>query len=215
MIQELGKFNLKINVIPNGLEKYMSFTINNKLSFIDSFQFLSSSLDSLVKNLNKDDFKYLSQEFDNNVLDLVKQKGFYRYEYMTDFQKFKRRITKQIKFYCSLADRKTSDKEYEHVLNVWKKFEMKTMKDYHDLYLKCDVLLLADVFEKFRKNSLKNYKLCSSHYLSAPRLSWDAILNMTKIKLDLISDPVVYTLFEKGKRILIFLIDTAKPTINV
>ena len=92
---------------------------------------------------------------------------------------------------------------------------MKAMKDYHNLYLKCDVLLLADVFEKFRKNSLKNYKLCSSHYLSAPRLSWDAILNMTKIKLDLISDPVVYTLFEKGKRILIFLIDTAKPTINV
>ena len=74
-MQELGKFNLKINVIPNGLEKYMSFTINNKLSFIDSFQFLSSSLDSLVKNLNKDDFKYLSQEFDNNVLDLVKQKN--------------------------------------------------------------------------------------------------------------------------------------------
>ena len=58
--QELGKFNLKINVIPNGLEKYMSFTNNNKLSFIDSFQFLSSSLDSLVKNLSQDDFKYLS-----------------------------------------------------------------------------------------------------------------------------------------------------------
>ena len=58
----------------------MSFTINNKLSFIDSFQFLSSSLDRLVKNLSKDDFKYLSQEFHNSVLDLVKQKGFYSYE---------------------------------------------------------------------------------------------------------------------------------------
>ena len=74
-MQELGKFNLKLSVIPNGLEKYMSFTIGNKLTFIDSFQFLSSSLDSLVKNLNTDDFKYLSHEFDNNVLDLVKQKG--------------------------------------------------------------------------------------------------------------------------------------------
>ena len=70
-MQELAKFNLKINVLPNGLEKYMSFSINNKLSFIDSFRFLSSSLDSLVKNLAKDDFKYLSQEFHNNVLDLV------------------------------------------------------------------------------------------------------------------------------------------------
>ena len=66
-MQELVRFNLKKNVIPNGLEKHMSFSINNKLNFIDSFQFLSSSLDSLVKNLNKDYFKYLSQEFDNNV----------------------------------------------------------------------------------------------------------------------------------------------------
>ena len=72
-MQELGKSDLKINVIPNGLEKYMNFTINNMLSFIDTFQFLSSSFDSLVKNLGKDDFKYLSQEFYNNVLDLVKQ----------------------------------------------------------------------------------------------------------------------------------------------
>ena len=67
----------------------MGFTINNKLSFIDSFQSLSSSLDSLVENLNKDDFKYLSQEFDDKVLDLVKEKGFYTYEYMSDFEKCK------------------------------------------------------------------------------------------------------------------------------
>ena len=67
----------------------MSFTISNKLSFINSFQFQSSSLDSLVKNLGKDEFQYLSQEFDNNVLDLVKQKGFYRYECNSNFENFK------------------------------------------------------------------------------------------------------------------------------
>ena len=61
IMQRLEKFNLKISVIPNELEKYMSFTIDNKLSFIDTFQFRGSLLDSLVKNLNKDDFKYLSQ----------------------------------------------------------------------------------------------------------------------------------------------------------
>ena len=88
-MQELGKFNLKISVVLNGLEKYMSFTINYKLSFIDSFKFISSSLDSLVKNLSKDDFKYLSQEFDNNVLDLVKKEGFHPFEYLTNFQRFK------------------------------------------------------------------------------------------------------------------------------
>ena len=75
---------------------------------------------------------------------------------------------------------------------------MKTMKDYHDLYLKCDVLLLGDVFEKFRNNSFKNYGLWPSHYLSAPGLSWDAMLKMTKIKLELIPDPDMCIFFEKG-----------------
>ena len=79
---------------------------------------------------------------------------------------------------------------------VWKKLEMKTMKDYDNLYLKCDVLLLADVSEKFRNNSIKNYGFCPSHYLSAPGLIWDAMLNMTKGKLELISDPDMYIFVE-------------------
>ena len=74
------------------------------------------------------------------------------------------------------------------------------MKYYHDLYLKCDVLLLADVFEVFRNNSLKNYGLCPTHYLSAPALSWDSMLNMTKVELKLIPDPDMYIFFEKGTR---------------
>ena len=81
----------------------MSFSTNNKLSFIDSFQFISSSLDSLVKNWSNYDFKYLSQEFDNNVLDLVKQKRFYPYEYMSSFEKFKEQLPRKEKFYCSLT----------------------------------------------------------------------------------------------------------------
>ena len=71
IMQELGKFNLETSVTPNGLEKYMSFTINNKLIFIERFHYLSSSLDSLVKSLNNDRFKYLSHEFDKNKLDLL------------------------------------------------------------------------------------------------------------------------------------------------
>ena len=73
IMQELGKFNLKTNVIPNALQKYMSFTVSNKLMFVDSFQFISSLLDGLVKILGRHDFKYLSQEVHNNMLDLVKQ----------------------------------------------------------------------------------------------------------------------------------------------
>ena len=134
----------------------MSLSINNELSLIDSFQFLSSSLHGLMTELHyKDDFKYLSQEIDNNVLDLGERKLIYPYENMSDFEKFKEELPSKEKFYSSLTDKKVSDKEYEHVFNVWKKFEMKTTKDYLDLYLKCDVLLLTDVFEKFRNNNLK------------------------------------------------------------
>ena len=175
IMQDLGKFSLKINVIPNGLEKYMSFSINNKLSFIDTSQFLSSSLECLVKNLNKDGTKYLSQEFDNKVLDLVNIWSSYRNiiviydiviviydiiwsryrsEYMSNFKKFKRELTCKENFYRSLKGKNISDKGYKHVLKVWNKFDMKTMKDYHDLYLKRDVLLSADVFQKLLNNSL-------------------------------------------------------------
>ena len=94
-------------------------------------------------------FKYWSQEFGNNALDLIKQKGFYTYEFMSDFEKFKEELRSKENLYSSSTSRKISEKEYEHVLKVWNKFEMKAMNDYHDLYLKCDVLLLPDVFQKF------------------------------------------------------------------
>ena len=97
-------------------------------------------MDSLVKNLGEDDFKHLSQEFNNHVLDPVKQKGLYPSEYMSDFEKFTEKLPSKEKFYSSLTDRKISDKEYEYVLYVSNKYEMKTMKDYHNLYLKCSII---------------------------------------------------------------------------
>ena len=73
IMQEIGKFDVKVNVIPNGSEKYMTFTINKDLVFIDSMQFMTSGLDSLVKHLSDNDFRYLSQEFSGEQLKLVKQ----------------------------------------------------------------------------------------------------------------------------------------------
>ena len=129
--------------------------------------------------------------------------------------KFKAELPSKEKFYSSLTDRKISDKKYEHVLNVWNTFEMKTMKDYHDLYLKCDVILLVDVFEKFRNNNLKNYGLCQSHYLSAPGLSCDAMLKKTKTELEFIPDLDMYIFFEKGTRGGIsYISNITKATIN-
>ena len=108
--------------------------------------------------------------------------------------------------------------EYEHVLKVWEKFEMKMMKYYHDLYLKCDVSLFADVFEEYENKNLKNYGLCPSYYLSAPSLSWHAMLKIAKIELELIPDPEMYIYsLRKVQEVefLIFLIDIAKITINI
>ena len=89
IFKELSKFNCKVSVIPNSLEKYMSFTLNNNIVFIDSMLFMNSSLDKLVKNLPCKYFKYLSEEFSGEKLELVKKKGAYPYEYFDSFKKFK------------------------------------------------------------------------------------------------------------------------------
>ena len=116
---------------------------------------------------------------------------------MSNFEKSKEELPAKEKFYSSSTGRKITDKEYEHVLNVWNKYEM---KDYQDLYLKCDVFLLADVFEKLRNNNLSNYGLCPSHYLSAASLIFNTMLKMTKIKLELFLDPDIYIFFEKDTK---------------
>ena len=82
MIRKKGKFDKKISVIPNGLEKQMAFTITNNFVFIESREFMNFSQDSLVKNLLNNDFKYLSQEFTGDLLELAQQKGVYPYEYI-------------------------------------------------------------------------------------------------------------------------------------
>ena len=88
IIKEISKCDVKVSVIPNGIDKCMAFTIHTNLVFIDSMQFMNSSLDSFVKNLLDNDFKYLSEEFSGEFLKLEKQKGVYPYEYMDSFKKF-------------------------------------------------------------------------------------------------------------------------------
>ena len=178
----------------NILENQKSFL--NEITFLIVFE--ASSFGKKIK-LWDTTFKYLSQEFDSK-LDLVKKKGFYPDVYMSGFENFEELASKE-KFYSSLAG-KITDTEYEHALKVWDRFEMKMNNNYHhlSLYLKSDVSLLAGMFEKFTNSSLKNYILCMIHYLSAPTLSWDAMLNMTKVELELISDVGMYLFFEKSMR---------------
>ena len=110
IFKELSKFNCSISEIPNGLEKYMSFSLSKNIVFIDSMLFMNSSLDQLVKNLN--DFKYLSSVFKEKQLELVKQKGIYPYEYMNSFKKFKEdKLTDIDCFFNSLKDCCISEEE--------------------------------------------------------------------------------------------------------
>ena len=113
IIKEIGKFDVKVSVIPNRLEKYLAFTINNSLVFIDSMQFMNSSLDALAKNLLDNDFKYLSQEFTGALLKLLKRKGVYPYEYMDSFKKLSEdKLPDRCEFYSSLKGECISEKDY-------------------------------------------------------------------------------------------------------
>ena len=192
------KQDLNINAIPDNMEKYMAFMLGNHLTFIDSFQFMSSSLDKLVSNLPKEAFKYTSEEFTGMKLSLMSQKVVYPYDHMDSFEKFDQTElpTKQ-QFYSILNDQHITNDEYNHAKEVCKVFNIRTMDEYHDLYLKSDVLLLADVFESFRKTCMQYYKLGPCHYFTSPGLSWDAMLKMTNIKLELMTDVDMFQFIEK------------------
>ena len=122
---------------------------------------MNSSLGKLIKNLSDEDFKYLVEEFDSENLELLKQKGDYPYEYMNSFERFnEEKLPARKYFYSSTKDGKIGDngkisdghisvKDYLTYEKIWDKFEMKNMGDYHDHYLKKDVLLSADVFEVY------------------------------------------------------------------
>ena len=190
---------LTINAIPNNMEKYMTFMLGNHLTFIDSFQFMGSSLDKLVSNLPKDDLIYTSKVFKGKRLNLISQKGVYPYDFMDSFEKFNQtELPTKDQFYSILNDQHITDDEYDHANKVWNTFMIKTMGEYHDLYLVSDVLLLTDVFENFRKTCMQYYKLDPCHYFTSPGLSWDAMLKMTNIKLELMTDIDMFQFIEKG-----------------
>ena len=159
-------------------------------------QFMNSRLDKLVKKLSDEDFKYLVEEFGSENLELLKQKGDYPCEYMNSFERFnEEKLPARKYFYSSTKDGKIGDdgkisdghisvKDYLTCEKIWDKFEMKNMGDYHDHYLKKDVLLLADVLENFIGTYLKFYGLNPCHYFSSPGLSWDAMLKMAGVRLE-------------------------------
>ena len=114
---------------------------------------------------------------------------YYYYYYVSSIDKFSEtQLPPKLTFYSRLNDEDISEEDYQHALNVWNTFNCKTIRDYHDLYLKSDVLLLADVFENFRASCLKRYNLDPGHYFTSPGLAWDACLKETGQELQLLHD---------------------------
>ena len=174
----------------------MAFMIDRNVIFIDSFQFMSESLYHPVNNLPKDGFYHTKNEFGSNNLELITRKCVYPYDYMDDFNKFKEEGLPSIELVKILVIMIIIMlKMFGKNLNVKKK-----NGDYHDLYLKSDVLILVDIFENFRKTCKEYYNLNPAHYFSCPGFAWDAMLKMTGINLELITDIDMYQMVETGLR---------------
>ena len=224
-IKDLAETPGEINCISKTEEDYISFTktivvdtfhkkmvernqwtstrqevkVKREIRFIDSFKFMASSLSKLATNLTR--HPNLSRHFEGEQLELVKRKGVYPYDYMSSFERLGETCLPPIEcFYSKLNDANISENDYTHANKVWDIFEMKTMRDYHDLYLKTDVLLLSDVFEEFRNVCLKHYQLDPAWYYTSPGLAWDACLKLTKIELELLHDQDLLLMVEEGIR---------------
>ncbi|CAH3173562.1 unnamed protein product [Porites lobata] len=217
-IKQLACLPGELNCIPSTEEKYISFSkkikvdeyksrrtgemvsLNFEVRFIDSLKFLQSSLANLVGNLQPEDFFNTKKIFKKNV-DLLTRKGVYPYDYVSSLEKLlETRLPPKEEFYSQLYDEDISDEDYQHAINVWNTFDCKTIRDYHDLYLKSDVLLLADVFENFTATCLKHYKLDPAHYYTSPGLAWDVCLKETGQQLQLLHDYDMLMMFEQGIR---------------
>ncbi|CAG8808468.1 14619_t:CDS:2, partial [Cetraspora pellucida] len=211
--ESVGKFvnAHQIKVIAETFERYKSMKVG-QLKYIDSMQFMNNSLANLTKNLGNN-YSITSQHFkdySSDQISLASHKGVYPYDYIDSQERFKETELLSIHEFHSILKGKISQDDYHHAQKVWKTFSCKTLEEYHNLYLKIDVLSLADIWTQFRITCMQYYELDPSHYVSAPALAWDAMLKMTGVKIELFTDMSMYDFKEDAKR---KTFDPSKPTI--
>jgi len=159
-----------VQLIPTNSEKFLAVQIDS-IRFLDSFQFLSSSLDKLISTVARDDtdkFVHTKRHFGSDDPNIFK-KVVYLYEYVTGSEILtETRLPPRDKFYSELSEEGISEEDYDRALETWQRYDCKTMKDYHDHYLTLDVTLLADVFANFRDMALREYQLDPAHSWTVP-----------------------------------------------
>ncbi|KAJ8911232.1 hypothetical protein NQ315_012219 [Exocentrus adspersus] len=218
-IRELFSDKSNVDVLAQSKEKYISFTkhlhVGNyvdkdgiskrrmlKLRFIDSFKFMASSLQALGGNLNPDLFFETKKHFpDQRKFELMRQKGVFPYNFVDSLDKLDYdRLPSKREFYDKLNDEAVSELDYRRAQKVWDLFNCQSLGEYSDIYLKSDVLLLCDIFQNFRKICFETYKLDPAQYFTAPGLAWDAMLKLTKVNLELLTDIDMIYMLKKGIR---------------
>ncbi|KAB0790845.1 hypothetical protein PPYR_14921, partial [Photinus pyralis] len=197
----------KIDLLPITKEKYISFTKHideSRVSFrfIDSFRFMASGLDKLSSALTE--FPNLKAQFSTLPADqfnLLTKKGVMPYDYLDSFDRFEEpTLPPQDDFYNKLEDKPCPRKMYRRAQEVWDRFNCSNLGQYVDLYMKTDILLLADVFEQFRSSCITTYDLDPAHYFTLPGFTWDAMLKYTRQELELLTDQDMFLFVERGIR---------------
>ena len=224
--QAFGNFpDHEINPIAQTLEKYLQVEWGKHIVFRDSLGFKTDSLENLTKSLlaseaqphQGDLFEHFHEQmglffadhfYDPNrpqiklamELDL-KQKGVFPYEYVDSPERLhEQQLPTRAQFYDRLHDEECSEEDYARAVSVWRTFMCRTLEDYLKLYLRADVLLLADVFENFRRISRDAYKLDPVYYISLPQMAWDALLKFGDLQIQLQHDPEIYRMIAPAIR---------------
>ena len=206
LVQKLHKYRDRdIRIIPKSSEKYLTFSVGD-IQFKDSFQFLGDSLNNLAKNLSDKGDEYFTHV--NRYIpkgrkrELMKRKGVFPYTYVSSPAILcETKLPPRDCFKNDLqGDECISQEEYDVACEVWQVFGCKTLKDYMEVYLKADILLLADVFENFRTQSLNSYGLDPCYYFSVAHFTFDSYLKFSKVTFELLTDINKYLFVSEGIR---------------
>ena len=197
---DFKKDRVKFKIIPKTNEEYIAVKYGC-IRFIDSYRFLSESLDKLVKNLDEDGFNFLKKEFPDKW-QYFNKKLAYPYEFFNSIDDYKKAVDnlKKEDFSSKLKNNYPDDEEIERTRGIIKIFNIKNGEELTRLYCKSDVILLADVFENFVKVSTKEYKINPLYCVSLPGYTYQCALKYTDMKLQTLQDKDLILLLENNIR---------------
>ena len=166
-----------------------------KYSFklLDVCNFIKGSLSSLSENLS-DEYKIVTKRHFPNNVELLKQKAFFPYEWITEENIYDKELPSIEKFYSSLKLQNIKQEQYDKTLEIYRKLKCKNIKDYLEIYMKLDICLQADIFNVFRNIIWEEFEIDCCGYITSCSLSLDLMLKYTRVKIQLFKDITMFDL---------------------